>query len=131
MKKKFHRCSCSVARPLEIAPPVNPCTPSPCGPNSLCKEVNNAPSCSCMEEFNGSPPNCRPECVSNNECSNHLACVNKKCKDPCKGSCGLNAECRVVSHTPVCICPTGYTGDPFTQCSIQPCKNIKLFLLLF
>lgn len=30
--------------------------------------------------------------------------------------CGLNAECRVISHTPICICATGYTGDPFISC---------------
>ena len=22
----------------------------------------------------------------------------------------------MVSHTPMCVCSTGYTGDPFTQC---------------
>lgn len=48
-----------------------------------------------------------------------MACINRKCQDPCPGSCGLNAECRVVSHTPICICQRGYTGDPFIQCNIQ------------
>ncbi|CAH1999190.1 unnamed protein product [Acanthoscelides obtectus] len=49
----------------------------------------------------------------------HLACINQKCKDPCPGICGQNAECRVVSHTPNCVCQPGYFGDPFTLCSIQ------------
>jgi hypothetical protein len=66
----------------------------------------------------GSPPHCRPECINNAECPSNQACINQKCKDPCPGSCGANAECRVVSHTPVCICLAGYSGDPFTQCSI-------------
>lgn len=64
------------------------------------------------------PPNCKPECISNSECSNHLACINQKCKDPCEGTCGHNSECKVVSHTPNCICLPGYTGDPFNYCSL-------------
>lgn len=96
--------------------PVNPCHPSPCGPNSQCREVNGNPSCSCIPEFIGNPPNCRPECVSNFECSDHLACINNKCKDPCPGTCGQNADCRVISHTPNCQCQVGYTGDPFRLC---------------
>lgn len=103
---------------------VNPCQPSPCGPNSQCREVGDAPSCSCLPEFIGSPPNCRPECASNSECSSNLACINQKCKDPCPGSCGANAECRVVSHTPMCICIIGYIGDPFSQCFPQPADPV-------
>ncbi|VEN50381.1 unnamed protein product, partial [Callosobruchus maculatus] len=99
--------------------PTHPCEPSPCGPNSQCKEINGSPSCSCLSEFTGSPPNCKPECISNSECPNHLACINQKCKDPCPGICGQNAECRVVSHTPNCVCQSGYFGDPFTLCSVQ------------
>ncbi|KAI4480699.1 hypothetical protein M0802_014155, partial [Mischocyttarus mexicanus] len=113
----FVRCD-----PILETPPVfiNPCKPSPCGLNALCQVINNSSSCACMEEHIGSPPNCRPECISNAECSSQLACINQKCKDPCPGSCGPNAECRVVSHTPMCACSEGYTGDPFIQCNIQP-----------
>lgn len=97
--------------------PSNPCYPSPCGPNAVCKEINESPSCSCLPDYQGSPPNCRPECASNNECPSNKACISMKCKDPCPGVCGQNSECRVVSHTPMCICVAGFTGDPFTQCS--------------
>lgn len=107
---------------LEPEPPVNPCLPSPCGPNSLCQILNNAPSCSCLPEYNGSPPNCKPECISNNECSNQQACINRKCRDPCPGSCGINAECRTVSHIPICTCTNGFTGNPFSQCYPQQCR---------
>ena len=103
--------------------PQNPCEPSPCGPNSQCRVVNDAPSCSCSPEVIGAPPNCRPECVSKSECPSQLACMNQKCRDPCPGSCGANAECRVVSHTPMCICPDAYVGDPFTQCTPRPRKG--------
>lgn len=98
--------------------PINPCQPSPCGPNSECRVSGDSPSCSCLPSFVGSPPNCKPECISNSECPSNLACINQKCKDPCPGICGENAECRVVSHTPNCICIAGYEGNPFVRCSI-------------
>lgn len=33
--------------------------------------------------------------------------------------CGENAECRVISHTPNCFCPSDYSGDPFVRCFIE------------
>lgn len=105
-------------------PVLNPCQPSPCGPNAQCQVINDQPSCSCLQEFIGSPPNCRYECISNSECSNKMACINQKCRDPCVNACGINAVCNVVSHTPMCACLSGYTGDPFTQCSPERCKII-------
>lgn len=101
---------------------TNLCKPSPCGPNSQCRIVNDAPSCSCLPEFIGSPPNCKPECISNSQCSTQLACINQKCRDPCPGSCGVNAECRVISHTPMCVCISGFVGDPFVQCDLKQRK---------
>lgn len=96
--------------------PIYPCTPSPCGPNSQCKELNNQAVCSCLPSFIGNPPMCRPECTTSAECSTNLACVNKKCVDPCPGVCGQSAYCRVVNHSPLCICNSGFTGDPFSIC---------------
>lgn len=108
-------------------PPVqlNHCQPTPCGPNSMCQIINDSPSCSCLLDYIGSPPQCRPECISNSECLSHQACINQKCKNPCTDSCGINAECRTISHTPMCFCPVGYTGDPFVQCITKPSKFIK------
>lgn len=68
----------------------------------------------------GSPPNCRPECVVNTDCPSHLACITEKCRDPCPGSCGFNADCRVQNHIPICSCPPDYTGDSFTECVKTP-----------
>lgn len=102
--------------------PTNPCRPSPCGPNSQCREVNGQAVCSCLASYMGQPPNCRPECVSNAECASHLACNNYKCVDPCPGTCGQNAECRVIQHNPICSCRSGFTGDPFVRCSHIPRK---------
>lgn len=107
---------------------LNPCVPSPCGPNSRCQVINESPSCSCLPEFLGSPPNCKPECISNSECSTHLACISQKCRDPCPGSCGPNSECRVISHTPMCVCSYGFVGDPFIQCVPKPGKNYEIVI---
>jgi len=96
------------------------CYPSPCGPNSQCQIIAGQPACSCLTNFQGSPPNCRPECTISAECPSQLACVNQRCQDPCPGSCGLNARCHVLNHVPVCSCQDGYSGDPFTQCSPIP-----------
>lgn len=90
---------------------------SPCGPNSKCREVNSQAVCTCLPEYRGIPPNCRPECVVNAECPPHLACLNKKCTDPCPNTCGVRALCTTKNHNPICTCPVGFTGDPFFQCS--------------
>lgn len=118
----FVKYNCSTVLIVEGPPPrdpINPCQPSPCGPNSECRPINDSPACSCLRDYIGTPPNCRPECVSNSECSSQLACINQKCKDPCPRLCGSNTECRVVSHTPMCVCSAGFIGDPFTQCLLQ------------
>lgn len=117
----FTRCYPVPSKPPESPPQsVNPCIPSPCGPYSQCRDVGGVPSCSCLPEYMGTPPNCRPECMINAECPSILACIRQKCQDPCPGSCGLNAECHVTTHVPVCTCPEGYTGDPFSNCYPKP-----------
>ena len=98
----------------------NPCQPSPCGPYSQCRDYNGSPSCSCLSTYIGSPPNCHPECSINSECSSNKACINEKCRDPCPGSCGLNAKCNVINHISVCTCSEHDTGDPFTNCYPKP-----------
>lgn len=105
---------------------VNPCQPSPCGPNSQCKEVNNQAVCSCLPTYTGSPPGCRPECVVSSECPYDKSCSNQKCIDPCPNTCGQNAKCRVNNHSPICYCMEGHTGDPFSRCYPQPRKNFKV-----
>lgn len=98
-------------------PAENPCVPSPCGPNSECQLINDHPSCSCQVSYIGSPPNCRPECVVNTDCPSNLACITEKCRDPCQGSCGFNAECKVQNHIPICSCLPDFTGNSFTECT--------------
>lgn len=107
---------------IEPVPTEKPpsCYPSPCGPNSQCQLIGGNPACSCLPDYNGTPPNCRPECVLSSECASQLACINQKCRDPCAGSCGARAKCHVLNHIPVCTCEEGHTGDPFTQCVLLP-----------
>lgn len=113
-------------------PVLNPCIPSPCGPNSECRDIGDLPSCSCMQDYIGNPPNCRAECNIHSDCSTDKACIRQKCKDPCPGSCGNNAECSVFNHIPACSCLHGFTGDPYTNCypKITPCKDNLILLFI-
>lgn len=115
--------SCYTVENKQNIPPttaVNPCVPSPCGPNSICQIKQGRPVCSCTANYIGSPPHCRPECVLNNDCPQDKACIREKCEDPCRNSCGANAECRVVSHAAHCNCLAGYQGDAFNGCTRVP-----------
>lgn len=112
---------------VTLPPPTNPCVPTPCGPNSHCHEVNDHAVCSCQSDYIGMPPNCKPECEVSSECAQNKACINKKCVDPCPGTCGENALCKVVNHNPICSCSRGYTGDPFIGCTREISKkSIKI-----
>lgn len=93
-----------------------PCKPSPCGPFSQCREINQQAVCSCVMGYTGVPPSCRPECTTSSDCRQNQACSNQKCIDPCPGTCGVNAKCQVISHNPICSCPAGYTGNAFMNC---------------
>lgn len=113
-------------------PRKDPCQPSPCGLNSNCVVINEQASCSCLPEFLGSAPNCRPECISNSDCPGNKACVNRKCNDPCVSACGSAATCHVSNHVPICYCPDGFTGNPFTNCyKLEQSKIVCKVLFLF
>lgn len=104
-------------------PDVQLCHPSPCGPYSQCKEINDHAICSCLENYIGSPPACRPECTINSDCMPDRACINHKCVDACASCpCGDQARCHAINHNPICSCPLGYTGDPFIRCTPEESK---------
>lgn len=117
---------CAVTEP----PSIDPCALSPCGANAICDNGE----CRCLPEYIGNPYEaCRPECILNSECARDKTCLKNKCKDPCPGICGQNAQCDVVNHIPVCSCPSGYIGDPFVSCRVQPRGmqgNISFFALI-
>ncbi|KAF5287630.1 hypothetical protein FQA39_LY15833 [Lamprigera yunnana] len=97
---------------------ITMCSGSLCGNNAHCTTIGNRPVCSCLKGYIGDPLyNCiRAECLSGDECSNHLTCKDNRCTDPCLGACASTANCAVKNHIPVCSCPPGFTGNPFTNC---------------
>ena len=111
---------------------VDPCYPSPCGPNAECNHKNDDDDnshpiaiCSCPLRFPKGDPyvGCRPECVNNADCPQKQACGSQqKCIDPCPGLCGHSAVCRVSNHNPLCTCNAGFTGSPYQGCRIIPRK---------
>jgi hypothetical protein len=114
----------NIDTPIEI---YRPCDPSPCGENAICTEKNGAGSCSCMPDYYGDPYiSCRPECILATDCDRSKTCFNTKCVDPCPGSCGLNADCRVVYHSPTCSCKPGFTGNPTQYCREIPLSKFQI-----
>lgn len=110
-------------------PNDNPCIPSPCGANSQCRVVGETAACSCLPNYIGRAPNCRPECIISAECPANLACIKQKCSDPCIGACGVHAQCSVMNHNSICQCEPGFTGDPFNSCREMPKRKILLSYL--
>ena len=108
--------------------PPNPCTPSPCGPSSQCQVLSGQAQCGCLPNMIGSAPNCRPECLVSSDCPPLSACINQKCVDPCPGTCASNADCRVINHSPICNCASGFTGDGFKDCHPMPVVGKMLFM---
>lgn len=109
--------------------PIDPCYPSPCGPNARCRSENGFATCECLPEYQGNPyESCRPECLISSDCAMNKACIRNKCQDPCPGTCGLSAICSVSNHIPICYCPEGTTGDAFRICEPIPRGNLELIL---
>ena len=54
----------------------------------------------CLEGYFGDPyASCRPECVTNSDCGQDKACVEQKCRNPCRdNTCGINAVCNVINR---------------------------------
>ncbi|XP_045134786.1 adhesive plaque matrix protein 2-like [Portunus trituberculatus] len=101
------------------APPLNPCYDEPCGFNADCRNDNGRPVCSCPFGYEGDPlTRCtKGECIEHDDCPHYQVCQGLKCVNPCtSGMCGVNADCRVKDHQPVCSCPDGYVGDALSHC---------------
>eukprot|EP00121_Abeoforma_whisleri_P005603 Awhi_evm1s5082 len=70
-------------------------------------------------------PFCTFECTSDSMCDGDQACISNERVDPCADSpCGTGATCEVINHRPVCSCPSGFSGNPFTRClDIDECED--------
>lgn len=59
-----------------------------------------------------------PECRFDSDCADYHNCENGVCVDPClKKTCGINALCNATNHQAVCLCISGYTGNPDVMCN--------------
>lgn len=113
----------NLVEPNVVQPP-RPCDPNPCGTNAQCKSQNGAINCVCPSGYVGDPySSCRPECLLNTDCPRDQSCSRNKCVDPCPGTCGINADCRVTNHVAVCSCKESYTGDPYGSCRPIPAQR--------
>ena len=58
------------------------------------------------------------ECDNDSECPDNRACNQHQCVNPCESGlpCGKSAQCTPIGHRAVCKCPTGWGGDPSTEC---------------
>lgn len=123
---------------------VNPCaTDNPCSSTAECTVNSHRAVCKCPPGFTGDPySRCVPskldtlvrlrtrnkisfailvqrgECQYDRDCPDNRACIENQCLDPCilDDPCGKNAQCQTTSHRPVCRCPSGWAGDPHTEC---------------
>lgn len=116
---------CSVVRRKELPKEVEPCYPSPCGMNTICRKSGSSSICECISGYTGNAyeRGCYPECTINSDCPRNKGCSNNKCVDPCIGTCGYNAECSTINHSPICSCPANMIGDPFSECKLPPAET--------
>lgn len=85
----------------------------------MCQVHDDKAACSCHPGMRGIPPNCRPECVINQDCPSTRACISGKCLDSCISACGQNAICQVINHDPICSCYENHEGDPYSGCILR------------
>lgn len=104
---------------------ISPCDKgvSPCGRNALCHVSQHQTICLCPNGHSGDPLNdCVPyECNSDVDCAADKQCSSDKtCKNPClePGTCGINAQCRIVNRQAQCQCVPGYFGNPSVECKL-------------
>lgn len=100
---------------------VSPCLlNNTCGANAECHVERNRPLCRCRNGFEGDAyVGCNAiECRTNGDCPLDKQCHAHRCINPCLSgnTCGVNAECLVRNHIPVCKCNTGYIGSPYVEC---------------
>jgi hypothetical protein len=91
-----------------------------CGKDAQCTVSDHRALCLCPDGFQGEPTEkcVRYECQTNDDCEHNKKCLEGSCRNPCTepGSCGINAQCRVVNRQAQCSCPPGYFGNARQEC---------------
>lgn len=105
---------------------INPCSEDMCGDNAVCIVENHEPQCKCIENYRGNAfISCsRSEiCRRDDDCISSQACIDGQCSSPIC-NCGANSECSITNHKAECVCPKGFSGDPYIACtqSLNPCS---------
>ncbi|KAJ8664368.1 hypothetical protein QAD02_006030 [Eretmocerus hayati] len=102
-----------------------------CGVDKTCQLKGGLLQCLCSPSDSNMTPDCRMRplipnsyCFVPDDCPNHQMCVKEKCRNPCDNvTCGMNAECFVKDHEPVCLCKNGFKGDPYLWCETTKLEN--------
>lgn len=121
---------------------INPCVAlAPCTSTARCSVLDSVPvrtlTCTCPD---GWIPNkegeCKPVivsktpgCDSNDDCPSNETCINRVCRNPC--NCGLNSQCFVQNHRPICSCKAGYEGNPNIACKLSKYTNSTSIIQLW
>ncbi|QQP34980.1 Putative LOC101893139, partial [Caligus rogercresseyi] len=104
----------------------------PCSELATCKVIESLPvkpmTCVCPDGYvKDENEGCKTlppivsGCRKNDECPESNSCINAICRDPC--ACGLNANCKIIDHQPVCTCAPGFYGDPEIECTERVCTS--------
>lgn len=113
---------------------VNPCLAlRPCATPAVCEVSPTLPVrtmlCTCPPGYVSSGGGiCKPTttvsdavCVIDNNCTANHACVSSVCQNPC--NCGVNSDCLIKDHKPVCACRPGFIGDAINGCYEITCRS--------
>ncbi|KAF2352424.1 EGF-like domain, partial [Trinorchestia longiramus] len=99
---------CPLDRRCENGSCIDPCLyDSTCDDTAQCISDDHKAHCRCPTGSIGNPfEKCiAVGCKVNQDCPNHLACINDKCSDPCQnnGRCSAK-QCSVEDHEAKCLC---------------------------
>lgn len=100
---------------------LNPCLrDGACGKDAMCRVSDHRVLCMCSDGYRGEPSQeCSLfECQKDADCEADKRCKDGSCKNPCLefGTCGVNAQCRVINRKSHCSCPPGHAGNPLVEC---------------
>ncbi|XP_043214270.1 neurogenic locus notch homolog protein 1-like isoform X1 [Amphibalanus amphitrite] len=103
---------------------VDPCVPSPCGPNTECSIDNRGIGvCRCLPGYFPKPDTitgCGPQCTSASECGSGYNCVNNKCVRSGASVTGIRGTSQTIHRTKTVVSrnPAAASADP---CSLGLC----------